>query len=146
MKHINNPARSFVSADEIEAVVRRFEACAFKAEEFTHREHLMVMLWYLSQFDVPEATARMRKSLFQFLDHHGVNRRKYHETITVFWARKVRATLTPNREQSLAETANEVIATCGDAKLINDYYSQGLIESAAAREGWVEPDLQPLDF
>lgn len=143
----SNPAELYGSIDEIEAVVRRFEACTFAAGEFKHREHLTVILWYLTQFDMPEAAARMRAGLYKFLDHHGVNRRKYHETITIFWVRKVRALLSQREgERSLVEMANEIIAACGDAKLINDYYSQELIASAAAREGWVEPDLQPLDF
>ena len=31
-----------------------------------------------------------------------------------------------------------------DTKLLAKYYSQELLEAAAAREDWVEPDLQPL--
>lgn len=143
----STPAQPYGNIHEIEEVVRRFEACTFEAGEFKHREHLTVILWYLEQLDVPEAAARMQAGLYKFLDHHGVNRQKYHETITVFWVRKVRALLSQSEgEHALVETANEVISTCGDAKLINDYYSQELIDSAAAREEWVEPDLQSLDF
>jgi len=31
-----------------------------------------------------------------------------------------------------------------DTKLLDRHYSKELLQSAAAREGWVEPDLQPL--
>jgi hypothetical protein len=31
-----------------------------------------------------------------------------------------------------------------DANLLAKYYSQELLQTAAAREAWVEPDLQPL--
>jgi hypothetical protein len=31
-----------------------------------------------------------------------------------------------------------------DANLLGRYYSKELLETAAAREAWVEPDLQPL--
>jgi hypothetical protein len=147
VSQINNPVQPFKSADEIEEVVRRFEACAFQAGEFKHREHLAVILWYLSKFSETEAAARMREGLYRFLDHHKVDRRKYHETITLFWVRKVRVLLAQNeRELPLALIANKVIEDGGDVRLIYAYYSEPLINSTAAREGWVEPDLQPLDF
>jgi hypothetical protein len=147
VSQINNPVQPFKSADEIEEVVRRFEACVFQAGEFKHREHLVVILWYLSKFSETEAAARMREGLYKFLDHHKVDRGKYHETITLFWVRKVRALLAQNeRELPLALIANRVIEIGGDAQLIYAYYSQQLINSTAAREGWIEPDLLPLDL
>lgn len=147
MSHINNPVQLYKSAHEIERIVRRFEACTFAASEFKHREHLAVILWYLSQSPPSVAAARMRESLHKFLDHHGVDRRKYHETITLFWVKKVSALLDrAGKERGLAEIANEAVEACGDAGLIHSYYSPELIASTAAREGWVEPDRQPLDF
>jgi hypothetical protein len=144
---MDNKPQPFQSTDEIEALVRRFEACALRADEFKHREHLTVVLWYLSKFDDAEAAARMRVSLYRFLDHHGVDRQKYHETITLFWIKKVRALLNQGgQRRSLAEMANTVNEACGDAKLMFTYYSQELIASAKARAEWVEPDLQLLDF
>lgn len=135
------------SADRIERVVRSFETCACSAAEFRHREHLTVIIWYLSKFPQDEAAARMREGLYRFLDHHGVDRRKYHETITLFWVRKVAALLAgAEQERSLAQLANDVIEACGDARLVFSYYSRELIDTSAARDGWVEPDLRPLDF
>lgn len=137
----------YQSAAEIEDIVRRFEACTFGSGEFRHREHLMVILWYLSKFSVPEATRRMREGLYKFLEHHGHGRHRYHETITLFWVKKVNSLLESKRKpRSLAGIANEVIEVCGEANFIFAYYSQQLIDSAAAREGWTEPDLRRLDF
>jgi hypothetical protein len=31
-----------------------------------------------------------------------------------------------------------------DTKLLDQFYSKELLQTAAAREGWVEPDLRPL--
>lgn len=144
---INNPAQFFRSAEDVEAVAQKFEACAFSPEEFHHREHLTVICRYLSESDVPAAAARMREGLYRFLDHHGVDRRKYHETITLFWVKRVNALVAQAGEaRALAEVANEVIEACDDANLIFAYYSREAIASAAAREEWIEPDLQPLDF
>ncbi len=147
MSHIDHPIRPYENTDEIQEVVRRFETCTFDAGEFRHREHLTVILWYISQFSAAEATARMREGLYKFLDHHNVDRRKYHETITLFWVKRVKALLDEaGKEHSLAEIANEVVKVCHDANLIDAYYSRALLASTAAREGWVEPDLQLFDF
>lgn len=144
---MNNPPQPYQSRDEIERVVRRFEDCTFGAGEFRHREHLTVALWYLSQSDAAAAAERMREGLYRFLDHQGVDRQKYHETITLFWVRRARAFLEQAEGQrSLTEIANELIEACNDAALIFTYYSRELIASLAARETWVEPDLQPFDF
>ncbi len=147
MNRTNNELRSYRSIDELEEVVRRFEACAFGAGEFHHRQHLTVVLWYLWKFPMTEAHARMREGLYKFLAHHGHGRQKYHETITIFWLKKVRA-LVDGAEEGLSsvEMANEVMEACGDAQLVFAYYSRELIDSDAAREGWTEPDLKALDF
>jgi hypothetical protein len=143
----NNPPPPYDSIDEIEEVVRRFEAGTLGAGEFHHRQHLTVVLLYLWQFPVDEAAARMREGLYRFLAHHGIGRRKYHETITIFWLRKVCSLLDHAGESfSTIERANEVLKACDEARLIFEYYSQGLIDSDAARARWVEPDLRPLDF
>jgi hypothetical protein len=147
MSHSHNLSQPYANADEIEQVVQSFETCACGAGEFRHREHLTVILWYLSKFPRDEAAARMREGLYRFLDHHGVDRRKYHETITLFWVRKVDALLAQaEKERERADVANDVIEACGEARLIFAYYSHELIDTNAARESWVEPDLQPLDF
>jgi hypothetical protein len=144
---MNNSQKPYQSTEEMSAIVNGFEACTLRAGEFRHREHLTVIIWYLSKFDATEAAHRMREGLYRFLDHHGHDRQKYHETITLFWVKKVCALMEEKEKpQSLALVANEVIESCGDANLIFGYYSRELIASAVAREEWVEPDLRELDF
>jgi hypothetical protein len=144
---MNNPPRFFLNRDEMEALVRKFEDAALQPDEFHHRQHVAVVIWYLSRFTPLETARRMREGLYRFLDHHQIDRRKYHETITLFWIKKVCALLRQFEQESpVAEIANEMIETCGDPQLIFDYYSRELIASKAAREAWVEPDLKPLDF
>ncbi len=147
MHHFNEPQKAYRSAHEIEALVNGFESCTLGAGQFRHREHLMVILWYLSKFSTLEAARRMREGLYKFLDHHGHHRRKYHETITLFWVKKVR-TLMEAKEApcDLAAVASGILEACHDANLIFDYYSKELIASALARNEWVEPDLRELDF
>ena len=137
------------SEDEIEAVVRGFESCTTPPAEFTHASHLVVAFSYLhgSRLTVALAAERLRAALHRYLEHHGVDRGKYNETITLFWLRRVRAFLdTANPARTAAELAAEMLESCGGAKIVNDYYSQERLFSDEARTGWVEPDLKPLDF
>ena len=133
----------------MEALVRGFESCTTPPAEFTTPQHLVVALFYLrnSRLTVEEAAGRLRAALYRYLDHNGVDRRKYNETITLFWLRRVRVS---GRRGPCAHgrrtRRTEMLAGCGSAKLINDYYSQERLFSDEARIGWVEPDLKPLDF
>jgi hypothetical protein len=132
---------------EVWEVVRRFESCELPPAEFNHREHLLVALCYLLRMSDAEALARLRAQLGRYVAAHGINPSLYHETITVFWLRRVRAfTERAGAARGLAELTNALAEECGRSRLVFDYYSKGLIDSEAARRGWVEPDLKPLDF
>jgi len=146
---VSGPRKLYGGEDELEAVVRGFESCATPPAEFTHAAHLVVALCYLrgSRLAVAQAAARMRAGLYRYLDHNGVDRQKYNETITLFWLKRVRGFLDrTDAARPLAELANEMLELCGDAKLVNDYYSKERLFSEEARAAWVEPDLKLLDF
>lgn len=142
--------KDYKSDDEIEAVVRGFENCTMPDSEFSHGAHLTVALSYLhvSGLTVSEATARMRAHLYRFLDHYGVDRQKYNETITLFWIKLVRSFLdgADHAARPLYEIANEMIESFDDSKLVFSYYSKERLSSDEARKMWIEPDLKPLDF
>jgi hypothetical protein len=144
---MNESTRAYESLDEIERVVRGFESCRLAPSEFTHPAHLTVAAWYLTRLTVPEAAARMREGLYRFLDHHGVGRGKYNETITLFWVKLVRKFLDgAEMNRSLLDITNEAIELFGGSQLIFDYYSRERVFSEEAKQAWVEPDLKPLDF
>lgn len=135
--------RSFNSEAEIEAVVRGFESCTTAKDNFSHRDHITVAVWYLFQ-SPDEAASRMRASLHRFLDHNDC-RPKYHETLTLFWIERASKTLKElPTGLSLLEATNAVIERIGNSRLVFDFYSKELVESAAARESWVEPDRKTL--
>ena len=141
------PVELYRSDDEVEEVVRRFESCGLPPAEFNHREHLLVALCYLLRTSDAEALARLRAGLAKYVAAHGITPSLYHETITVFWLRRVRAFVERARAGAgLAELVNALAAECGSSRLIFDYYSKESIETEAARRGWVEPDLRPFDF
>ena len=135
------------SDEEVEEVVRRFEACRYTPDEFNHGPHLTVALCYLLRLPEPEACALMRRGIRRFLEHHRLGHGVYHETLTVFWVKRVGAFAgRAGPPRALAALANELLEECGDSRLVYSYYSRERIESDEAREGWVGPDLRPLDF
>ena len=95
---------------EIENVVRSFEACETGKDAFKHRDHLTVAIWYVETVGREAALERMRSSLMRFLDHHGVDRKKYSEPVTVFWIDKVAQKLKElGPAASLVEKCNTIV-------------------------------------
>ena len=132
---------------EVLEVLRLFESCEFPPDDFKHRPHLTVALCYLLRSSDAEALERMRLGLARYIKAHGITPTLYHETITLFWLRRVRAFIErAGARRTLKELANRLSDECSDSRLVFSYYSKELIDSDAARQGWVEPDLRPIDF
>ena len=132
---------SYKSESEIEQVVRGFESCTTGKDDFSHPDHLAVAVWYLRQ-DPEQALNLMRNSLHRFLNHYDCPA-NYNETLTMFWINQVRSALATLPEGStLLAATNAVVARLGNSRLAFEFYSKELVESAAAKEGWVEPDLK----
>ena len=134
---------TYKSEAEIAQVVQGFESCVTGKDSFSHPDHLAVAVWYLRQ-DERQALNLMRASLHRFLDHYDC-RANYHETLTRFWIDLVRKTLdalAPNL--SLLDATNAVVSRLNDSRIAFEFYSKEVVESVAAKEGWVEPDLKRL--
>lgn len=137
-------AEPYSSENEIEKVVLGFESCTTGKDDFSHRDHLAMAVWYLRS-DQDTAADRMRASLHRFLERHDC-RENYHETLTLFWIQLVRReleSLAP--ESSLLEATNAVVKRLGDSRVAFEYYSKELVASEPAKRGWVEPDLRSLN-
>lgn len=101
----------YESEDEIETMVRGFETCETAADDFHHADHLVVAVWYLHTLERDAALERMRASLLKFLKHHGVDKGKYSEAITVFYIDKIAEKLSQiGPEVSIVEKCNVVLA------------------------------------
>ena len=141
------PNEPYRSDSEVEDVVRRFESCELPPADFNHREHLLVALCYLLRMNDAEALERLRAAIAGYVAAHGINPSLYHETITIFWLKRVRAFAErADAARGLAQLTNALAEECGSSRLVYDYYSKELIDSAKARREWVGPDLKPLDF
>ena len=130
--------KPFTDDSEIFDLVRRFESCALNPEDFRHYQHLTVALYYVRHFPYDVASEKMRSGIQKLAAAYG--KTGYHETITLFWLKMV-ADSAVAHQGTLFDSANKLIAQYDDKNLIKKYYSDELIASAAAKSGWVEPDL-----
>jgi hypothetical protein len=67
----------------------RFEACELPPP-FGHREHVRLAYVYLTELDVDTAHQATERALTRYLEHHGIDPAKYHETLTQAWLLAVR--------------------------------------------------------
>lgn len=111
---------------EIAAVVEGFESCTTSKEAFTHISHLTVATYYLSNSTPDESFKKMRSALLRFLDHHGVDNRKYSDLVTQAWLEQIQgvSALMP-RDSSLIEIVNTVIARLGSFRLPKNENTEG---------------------
>jgi hypothetical protein len=134
---------SGASAWSDEDFLRAFEDLTFPADLFHHREHIRVARLYLKSSDATRAGEQMSEGIRRFANHHGATQ-KYHRTLTLAWMRLVAAALVETPEGTTFEQFLTAHPQLKDAKLLDKYYSNALLKTAAARETWVDPDLQPL--
>ena len=128
---------------EIVDLVRRFESCEIHPADFRHYQHLTVALWYVRQFPYDLAAEKMRAGIQKLAAAYG--KTGYHETITLFWLVIVRDfAAVADSGEATCDLANHMITSYENKDLINEYYSEELLASAEAKDGWVEPDLKAL--
>lgn len=142
------PQPRFANGTEWRALVERFERAELTTHEWDHTGHLAVATWYLLWYDDDEALSRVRNGIRQLnAVHEKIRPPKvgYHETLTRFYMRMIRDRLSRYTVAlPLVRIANAIGADLADRALPLEYYSEGRLFSAAARVGWIEPDLRPL--
>jgi hypothetical protein len=126
-------------------VVEGFESCTTAKDDFSHASHLTVAVFYLYNLSEGEATEKMRTSLLRFLNHHGIGTAKFHETLTVFWIKTLRAFMVQlDPEATLLEITNLSLQRFAESGLVYQYYSEARLQSNEARNNWIEPDLKVI--
>lgn len=133
----------YKSPDEIIAVVKGFETCETKPEQFSHRAHITVCVWYLSQSGFDVAEKKMKEGLHRFLSHYDLH--GYNETITMFWLKVLQQHLSQSKDNdSIVNLVNGIAEACGDSKIISQHYSKEILQTEEAKTTWIEPDLKPF--
>lgn len=135
---------SYKSKDEICEIVKKFENGTISREDWRHKEHLIVAFFYAFHHDYETALTKMRDGIFNLLRAFEVDlsmEMPYHETLTVFWMKKVFETIESRDEKAFVETANRVCELGADKDLPLKFYSRELLFSDAARKNFVASDL-----
>ncbi len=120
-----------------------FEACTVTPSRFDHEAHVRLAYVYLVENDVESAVQRMREGLLSFIDHNGIARSKFHETITRAWVLAVRHFM----NKGASTSSKDFIAKNPellDSRIMLTHYSASVLFSSDARAAFVEPDLDPI--
>jgi hypothetical protein len=123
-----------------DAFLAQFEAASLGS--FDHRDHLRVAFAYARRGGVEHAVARAREGLRRFTAAHGQAAR-YHDTLTTAWARVVGHHAVSARDDDF-DAFLAAHPRLLERDLLAAHYSRERLFSAAARAGFVEPDLLAL--
>ena len=142
--------RPFKDSEEVSRLAAAFEACTLPREEWTHRAHLTVALWYLSRLPAEAAEEAIRTGIRRYNASRGIVTTEtsgYHETLTRFYVHVVGRFVReePAGDGDWAARANALFERCGARDLPLRHYSKERLMSKEARFGWIEPDLCPLE-
>lgn len=121
-----------------------FESCRLSPARFNHRTHLRIAYIYLCEHADETALAQFRKALLRFLEFHGVDVSKYHETLTGAWILAVRHFMEKSTPSSSFEAFIERNPVLLDSRIMLTHYTTELLFSPEARRRFVEPDLSAI--
>jgi hypothetical protein len=127
----------------IAEIVQSFEDATLDPGGFNHEAHIMVGWWYLQELSLLDAIVRFTGAIRRLTRKLGVAS-KYHETITWFYLLKIAERcrgMAPHDWQGF-KAANPDLFEWSPS-LIEQYYSDNLLWSDAARGSFVLPDLAP---
>lgn len=121
-----------------------FESRTLDPQHFNHLGHVRLAWLYLQRHDFDEAVARTCAGIRAYATHHGAAT-KFHWTVTEALMHLLRAAGAADRtlpwESFIA--ANAPLIANARAHMA-EHYSNALLDSPAARTGFIAPDLAPL--
>ena len=99
---MNRPL-SHEASEEDRSFRLAFEACTVAPSQFNHEAHVRLAYIYLTEYDTDSAVQKMRDALLKFLEHNGIPRSKFHETLTRAWVLAVRHFMNRSTSTSAAD-------------------------------------------
>lgn len=139
-------SREYVDVAEVQDIVRRFEECSLSREEWDHRAHLAVAMWYLTHNDEATASDLMIRGICKFNHVKGISpsrRGGYHETLTLFWLGVGRRLVEAFPDCTPLEMVDRFLEM--PKELAFRCYSEAVLWSDEARCHWLEPDVKSID-
>ena len=114
---------------------------AFK--KISHESHLRVA-WELLRSNPDNAGQRMRNTILGLLGAVSRPGIEYNETMTEAWMRILSLCIDRSNPKTFEEFAIDHPEVMNPALLLR-YWKQETLETEAARIGWVEPDIGPIE-
>lgn len=112
-------------------------------QRFGHRQHIQLAFIAGRRHGAAAVSDLMRGWIREIAAAHGAPH-KYHETITVAWARLVAHHVAADPGMTDFDQFAKRYPALLDKTLLGRHYSPSLLGSAAARTAWVAPDLRPF--
>ena len=139
---IENDQRKVNDMDDSE-FLNGFEDCTLPHDQFPHRAHVRMAWVYLRANAWDIAVKKITDGIRRFAAANGADG-KYHETITIFWARLVRYAISCAPEVADFEAFIERNPHLLDDGLLKQHYSGEVIQIGGGAHEWIEPDLRPM--
>ena len=134
----------FVSTDDL-AFRQQVEAGVFPIHEFNHRAHLRLAYVYLAEVTAEQAVQHMRQALLGLLQQAGIDPSvKFYETLTRAWVLAVHYFMGQTEQADSADSFIDQHPELLDTQIMLTHYSAAVLFSDQARQGFVEPDLDPI--
>jgi hypothetical protein len=115
-----------------------FHRCDLPLSLFRHGDHLRFAWLTLHRHNFPDSLEIVREGIRRFADHYGVVH-IYHETVTTAWVHL----LASHDEQTFEEFVTKHEARLNPG-LLQQFWTQEVLDSGAARANWIPPDKRPL--
>ena len=141
----------YISDAEIERLAHGLLACTLPKAEWTHAAHFAATLWLLRRrpdLDLPAAMPAIIRAYNESVGGRNTDTEGYHKTITQASLAAARAFLAsrPAAEPLHATIAALMASPLGKPDWILVFWTRERLFSVEARRGWVEPDVQALQF
>lgn len=112
-------------------------------QRFGHREHIQLAFIAGRRHGATAIADLMRQWIREIAAAHGAAH-KYHETMTIAWAKLVAHHVAANPEVTDFDQFVIRYPPLLDKTILAQHYTTSVLGSTAARKAWVAPDLIPL--
>ncbi len=136
-------------SESLPELVDGFERQTLPVNQWNHKAHLEVGLWYLLQHDWSPALLKMRNGIIAYNLIWGKSNTSssgYHETLTQFWLRILESYLKKNpTDLPYSQHCDALwMSSISNVDLPLEYYSRDRLYSVKARAEWMEADLKAI--
>ena len=125
------------------AFLKAFESGTLPPEAWTHEAHVRLGWILLGRFPREDAIGRVRSGIRRYNANVLGRPEAYHDTLTVAYLRIIAARRMPGQDWAVFRAGNPDLFDHRQPVTAR-HYSAELMASREAREGVVEPDLEPL--